>query len=603
MADDFKLSFNPANLLQKIFRQPDVVRADVVTDRTPLGPGDEQRLMRYGFSMQDLGSLVAKETLVNFERTALYREIDRALLYPLMSAAMELYADVSTNFSQLHNSTVWVTGEGKHANEVTKLFERINVEERIFDWAYSTGSFGDLFAIIHAHPGLGILSVEDDDHPINISRIDYNGRLVGFFDTPFGQAKAERELRPPWSMVHFRLLGAKRKRPMFNDPLYSEFRTVSMIDPDTRHITARYGSSLLGNGLPTYKRLRMAEDSLLIARLSKGPLHYVYKVKVEGDNAQAIDAIMQNYENLLKRSKAIDTQRGEAGGQANYENVYAALPNAEDVFLPVWGDAKNDLVIDKMGGETDIKWIKDVDALRSQLACALRVPLQLLGGFTSELPGSLGRSAIETLDIRFARSARRLQRAVIEGLYRIAQIHLSYMGLSPDTRHFEIHMAETSTAEEEELKDALDRGVDIVDRMYEMTIKFLGEEIDKKALLNYLNQKILKLNDFNINDFIEQKPTVSKEGLPLETAPPDAGELPAEARQYANALLDTISEHKNGKQNGGPMKGKHRDGSSQSSDLKAYTYYQKGLWEKRFKDRKVMVTDSRESEGGSDVNS
>ena len=169
----------------------------------------------------------------------------------------------------------------------------------------------------------------------------------------------------------------------------------------------------------------------------------------------------------------------------------------------MWGEANN-VIIDKIGGEVDIKWIVDIEELRNQLATALKVPLGLLSGYSKEgVQSSLGNGGIERMDIRFARQARRLQRSLINMLTRMAQIHLSYQGIDPDLNLFKIQMTETSSAEEEELKSALDKGVDVVDKLSDLVIKCLGEvEVDKKALLDYLNKKFLKLNDMDLEKLL-----------------------------------------------------------------------------------------------------
>jgi hypothetical protein len=173
----------------------------------------------------------------------------------------------------------------------------------------------------------------------------------------------------------------------------------------------------------------------------------------------------------------------------------------EDIIVPVWGNSDN-FNIEKIGGEVDIRWIADVEELRNQLATALKVPLGLLSGYSKEgNPGGLGQNSVERLDIRFARQARRVQRSLINGMTRLAQIHLAYQGINPDLNLFEIHMAETSTAEEEELKDSLDKGVDIADRLFEFYAKALGPDFNGPECADYINKKFLKLNDADMEDW------------------------------------------------------------------------------------------------------
>jgi hypothetical protein len=201
----------------------------------------------------------------------------------------------------------------------------------------------------------------------------------------------------------------------------------------------------------------------------------------------------------LKRARALDINPTNP----NYQDRFGSLSALEDIILPVWGDVNN-LDIEKIGGEVDIRWIKDIDELRNQLACALRIPLQLLGGYQNEIPSSLGASSLERVDIRFARQARRLQRSLINGITRLVQIHLAYQGIDPDLNLFKIQMAETSSAEEEELKNALGTGIDVVDKLSDLAEKLLGVDLDKKELFDYMNKKFLKLNDLDVESLIKK---------------------------------------------------------------------------------------------------
>ena len=459
-------------------------------------------LKKFGVVSTDIRAAIQDQSLILYERSQLYQTVDRSLTHPLMSAAVGMFADVATNRSQTQNASVWVTSKNKeYQYQVEKMLDVINLEEVIYDWAWTIASFGDLFVQVFGQPGVGIVSVNDDQHPVNVSRVDFNGRLVGFFETPMGYAIAdERKLLAPWEYTHLRLLGAKKRRPIYSDPQYSEFRTVSIMTPDIRRLTSKYGTSVLADALPIWKRLRMTEDSILMSRINKTPTRYVYKITIpEGNaNAESVATLIDQYVSELKRARALDV----SPDSGNYMDRFAGMGALEDLIVPVWGNSDN-FNIEKIGGEVDIRWIKDLDELRNQLATALKVPLGLLSGYSKEgNPGGLGQASIERLDIRFARQARRVQRSLINGLTRLAQIHLAYQGMNPDLNLFEIHMAETSTAEEEELKDALGTGVDIADRLFDFYEKALGPDFDGKAAADYINKKFLKLNDADLEKWI-----------------------------------------------------------------------------------------------------
>ena len=861
----------------------------------------------------------------------------------------------NTTRSQLQESTVWVTAKNKeYQYQIEKMFDIINLEEVIYDWAWTIAVFGDLFVQVFGQPGIGIVSINDDQHPVNVSRVDYNGRLIGFYETPMGYAQAdERKLLTPWDYVHLRLLGAKKRRPMYADPQYclkgdtqiqllngtnptikemvenrdkyigkelwsinprtqglevdtiidakktrlnaqlvrvhldndeyidctpdhkfmlrdgtfkeaelldqgeslmplyskfvgrnkkmggyktvynpkdgkyhfehrlvhgkitrgnvvhhkdynpknnesnnletktivdhaklhqilskhlqklyknptlkalyhkkqkegrqkayanskfrvycseliskaslehwqnpeyrnktlkaikksitpvviqkraqtlretlknpeirkkyshiqtpeskkkqqdnwldddfrlkmyqshrddcqcfrckslrrkgvllnhkvlkvewlveredtydittaknhnfptgagvfvhnSEFRTISIMTPDVRRLTSKYGTSVLADALPIWKRLRLTEDSILMARINKTPTRYIYKITIpEGNaNAESVANLIDQYISELKRARALNVDEASP----SYQDRFQGLGALEDIIVPVWGNSDN-FNIEKIGGEVDIRWIVDVEELRNQLATALKVPLGLLSGYSKEgNPGGLGQNSVERLDIRFARQARRVQRSIQNGLTRLAQIHLAYQGMNPDLNLFEIHMAETSTAEEEELKDALDKGVDIADKLFEFYAKILGADFDARECAEYINKKFLKLNDADLDAWVlkgnkqafaprEEEPVPGVETPPArdDFAAPAEGEGEAEAGGASEFNPFKESNSVSDLKSALPMtskKVKLNEGTDKETDAIVGSNEE---WDKNWKDLKIKIEPS-----------
>lgn len=528
---------NPFIQLTNLYKKLEMLPTEI-TQVKHMTADDKKLLRRIGLTTGMVRRDLLKDVQIHYDRYNLYQQIERALEHPLVGAATELYGNYCTVFSPMHNSTVWITSESPtYQKELTKLLDRIGVEEKIFDWAYTTGSYGDLFIKINGIPGKGVISISDDEHPLNTSRVDHDGVLIGYYKTPIGQASGEQSLMAPWEYAHFRLLGGKKKRPRSSDPKYSEFRTMHLLTGmDTKQVTTKYGTSLLLNALPSYRRLRLAEDSLLLARLSRGLIRYIWKLQVDGTNMEAVNEIVDQYSRVLREARSVDI-RAESANFDSRENPMSVI---EDIFLPVWGDVGN-LTFDKIGGEADIRWIRDIEDLRQQLAAALRTPLPLLGAYLKEATGPLGSQAIEKLDINFARMARKLQRTVRNGIKRICQIHLAYMNMDPDPTLFDVQMPEMSTAEEESLKESLKDGIEVIDRFMEVVDRIQGEgetNFDKIELFHYFNQKFLKLEDLDLKDFI-----ISAKKLPECTKR-------SERMRHEQKIKELIEKSMNGKDKG-----------------------------------------------------
>lgn len=544
---------NPfVSLLPKINPKPDMIPSDGFKDITSMDKEALTLFQKAGVTAQMLQKTIEGDIKVAYDRFNIYSEVERACEHWFIGPALDLYANVSTVFSSIRNCTCWVTSKSEtYRKELSDLFDRIGLEEKIYDWAYSIGLYGDLMAKVNGAPGLGIISLEDGIHPMNVSRLEYDGVLIGFYDTPqgltqrsafgIGNDSEKQQLIPPWEYVHFRLLGAKRRRPRAsNDSSQAEMKSVNLITgSDTRQVTTKYGTSLLINAIPAYKRLRLAEDSILLSRLTRGIVKYIWKCKVDMSNMEAASSMIDQYATLITQARAVDT-----GSNPKFDSKNNSLTAIEDIFVPVWGDV-GDLAVEKIGESPDIRWIVDVDNLRNQLAFALACSPSLGGAFTKESSGALGSEAISELGIRFARSARRLQRALISGIIRICQIHLAYMGYDPDPDLFEVHMSETSTAEEGQLMKSLQTGINSFNSFMKTMKVVAGNKVDALKVWEYFNEKIIRLEDFDIMDFMKSPEVLAKEAelrAKAELQKQGVGGVPPEKKLEPGIPTDKIGK-------------------------------------------------------------
>jgi hypothetical protein len=431
------------------------------------------------------------------------------MAHPFVSGAINMYSDFAVGQSPTMNASVWVTSDDKQIeNILDKFINDMHINERIYDWAGTLGMYGDLFVEAIGNETVGIAYLDDSIHPMDMERIEINGRLEGFVRTGYMGTNvmgAQAKIEAPWDYSHFRIFGVDKRVQNTTLGVFGEpgrrYALGSMYNPalyDRKmRITSRYGTSLLSSAIEPYKRLKMAEDSLLMSRMTRGIIWYLYKVKVTGGSFDNAAEIVQEYAELVKRSTALNTKENEREWKDKFLPMLGAV---EDLVIP----ESDDMTVEheQMGSLTaDIKAIVDVENMENRLLAALRISRVMLG-LTDQLPGSIGQTSADRLSINFAKSVARLQSALKNGIKRMCQIHLAYLGKNPDPSRFEVQFGTISSAEEEELKDALDKGVDIAQKLSDLIVGHLedsGAKVDKKEILNYVNDKILKLNDFDID--------------------------------------------------------------------------------------------------------
>ena len=115
----------------------------------------------------------------------------------------------------------------------------------------------------------------------------------------------------------------------------------------------------------------------------------------------------------------------------------------QDYFIPVRDQAAPS-PIETLPGATNLSEIADIEYIQKKLLASLRVPKAFLG--FEEVVGEGKNLAL--LDIRFARTINRIQKAIIQELNKIAIIHLYVLGFEDELENFSLGLTNPSTQSE-----------------------------------------------------------------------------------------------------------------------------------------------------------
>jgi hypothetical protein len=480
---------------------------------------------------QELTQIYAELVRVSAERENRYKDYEDMILDATLAAAIELMVDDACQFNRERSASVWVKSDNERIRRaLEELFDIIQIEEKLFDWAYNMAMYGDFFLQVEGQEGRGILLVQDDWHPADVQRLDVNGALIGFrtprtfVETTQVSAAGvlgDSDFHDPWEFVHFRIQASQRRRREIERE-----RMAPMIrfEKDKYRLTTRYGVAVVEAVRRIYKQLAMVEQSMIISRMTRAVMKYIYKVQC-GQDAEMKQAV----ETVLQMKELLTQQTGIKIGES-FEQTFAPLSGSEDFFLPVFGE-KGDVTIETLGGETNVQSIVDIEYLRAKLFGGLKVPGAYLG-LEDNLPGSLGESALLRLDIRYARTVKRIQRAVVQGLTRLAQIHLAYKKLPVDPKLFSIEMDVISTAEEEERKASLMSALTVAGDLTALNTQMrIGLPPKKFAKLVYTD--VLGLSGKFIELVDEAEVLPSEAEMEVAPAPGGVGGLPGAPGEVA----------------------------------------------------------------------
>jgi hypothetical protein len=415
---------NVAKRIRSILSRDKEGRGDTLVKGTKLAAPDSYNMLStFGYDALSDWMKIEYDLMARFVD---YEEMDE---YPEIAAALNIFADDSTQPDTVKNKTVWVESKDVVVKErLTDLFDRtLRIEEDVWEICRTLCKYGNDFEeLILTEGGVQALNFMP---PPTVRRMEgMKGELLGFV----------QDLRAQFTMTpeDFQKLLDERGSMTPDSPEYMTMTAIPFEDFEVAHFRMRgkhrrsiYGFGALESARWIWKRLMLMEDAALIYRLSRAPSRYAFYVDVGNLPAKEAMSHVNRFKNQLKKQKFVDPQTGKLNLKWN------PLAYDEDFFVPV-RDGKKSAEIDTITGPA---WqhMEDIDYFRAKLFSALGVPKTYLG-YEEETGKAKGTLSQE--DVRFARTILRVQRELRNGLKKIARVHLAAVNIDAAEIEYDVAM-------------------------------------------------------------------------------------------------------------------------------------------------------------------
>ncbi len=403
-------------------------------------------------TFQRASSALYQQSLIGgverFERIKDYEEMDH---YPEITRALDIYADDSMTYAEDGKILQIVSDDDKIIHELEELlYQRLDLDFHLWTWIRNMCKYGDMFNLLDIVDKEGVLGAI--------------AMPVGEIEREEGYNNDPNSLRFKWTV---------QGNTVFENYQVSHLRILG----DDRFLP--YGRSILDSSRKVWKQLLMAEDAMLIYRISRAPERRVFYVDVGNIPPRDVDSYMQSARDKLKRIAVTAEATGNVDYRYNPESIL------EDFFIPVRGDRGSR--IETLPGGENAAAIEDIEYLQNKLFISLGVPKSYL---TAEEDLS-GKSTLAQEDIKFARTIQRIQKIVVSELAKISLVHLYLRGYDESSIYnFDLRLTNPSTVTEM------------------MHLELMGSrfsaanDMADSPLLSkiYIQKEVLKLSDSEIAD-------------------------------------------------------------------------------------------------------
>jgi hypothetical protein len=369
------------------------------------------------------GGLIESAMAYQQVRIDLFRDYDGMDNDPILSSALDIYADESTVKNEM-GDVLKINCANENTKEILRnlFYDILNIEFNLWPWSRNLVKYGDFFLHLEIAEELGIVGVQ----PLST----YETSRVEGFDQQNPQRV--KFVYAPYQNPNSAVVTATSKREFENYEI-AHFRLYS----DSNFLP--YGKSMLEGGRRVWKQLTLMEDAMLIHRIMRAPEKRIFKVDVGNIPPAEVDNYMQKIINSSKKVPFLDQATGEYNLKYNIQNLI------EDYYMPVRG-SDNGTSIDTLKG-LEYNMIDDINYLKGKMMAALKIPKAFLG-YEEDISG---KATLAAQDIRFAKTIERIQKVLVSELTKIAIVHLYAQGLdSEDELDFQLELTIPSKIYEQE---------------------------------------------------------------------------------------------------------------------------------------------------------
>ena len=429
---------------------------------------------------------------ISQNRNTIYQLIDTMSEDPTISAALEIYAEDTTEAND-QGRIVWCESEDPEVVKfVTYLLDTMNVEKNIYKWVYSLCKYGDLYLRLFRESEIAqdplFKSKQDNkkeklDEDIKVKAFSDNDHLVHYVEmvpnpaemfelTRFGKSCGyiKADVIPTQSQVdrlstsYFRYSFKQQDVTIFDA---TNFVHAALEDNNTRNpeevdlyldtlsneksnmntkITyqVRKGQPIFYNAFKVWRCMMLLENSLLLNRITKSSILRIIGVEVGDMDKTSVGPHLMNIKQLIEQKAAFDV----GNSMEEYTNPG---PIENNIYVPTHNGI-GAISTQQVGGDVDVKGLADLDYFKDRFYTSLRIPKQYLGD-TDDATGFNGGTALSIISNRYAKMIKRIQNTVVQCLTDVVNLMILDKKNDSYINKFTLHMLPPATEEDATRRD------------------------------------------------------------------------------------------------------------------------------------------------------
>ena len=484
------------------------------------------------------------------DREEKYAKVDNYLNFPEVDGVLDIYVN-ETLMNGIDDKTINVYSANKKVMDIVNdLFYRLGIEDKAYEIIKNFIAYGDEFYEIVFSKNLKKITNINRIPRQFVGRTERNGILQNFFIKDTNTVKNTNNFSYNFNLSYGQVEKEDRKK-------IEPFRILHWKIPSA--VNDPYGKSILESIFTVIEELKMMEQSLLIARITRAPERRIYNVNVGQAQGEKGIAYAREIVSRLKKKRILD-----ASNNKDLELMTDIMGSIEDIVIPK-RIGEEPSTVDTLPQLNDPGQLADIEFIRDRLFSGIGIPRQYLFDDTF----ANANTNLSNKNIQFAKRARRIQKFFIYNLYKLAIIQLRILNINPKFyKDLSITMNNPSNIDEREKIETENSRWGLISSMKSLNADkvfyndfFIYKEILKMSdneVLELLKYNLIQQNDANpfafmpedkrpegyqILDQLKNPPQAEEgggENMGMEGMPPGEEEIPQEVRDQFGAPPEEI---------------------------------------------------------------
>lgn len=469
------------------------------------------------------GSLIDMDAINKFrtlstDRQEKYSDYENLLSDATIAAAIEMYADDSTQYDYRTGKIIWAESEEPEiAKAANRLIDVLGINDNAWTHIYALCTYGDVYLRLYRKGDISDYTeqaltqidgqtsvrvkpqdesrkmeeyVEYVDDPATMYDLQIKGKTAGFIRMINSEVEnsssyyasivnktldlQDVNMYDRTSFVHICLSGNIDRHPELITLTNSEKGTVDVYK-------VKSGKSILADAYEASQTVKLLEDSMMLSRITKSALVRILQIEVGDMPKTEVEALLRRVKNMIEQKMALN----KTNGVISSYNSPGPMENV--VYFPT-KNGRGAITSNNLGGDVNIKDIVDIDYFNNKKLSALKIPKQYLN---YDAPEGLGNgTSLTKLSSRYAHTIMRIQNAYISGITTLLNLFFMDKDLKYINK-FKLKMVSPATIEDterdEQVQNRLNQTSDILSLMDERISDKGKIEVVDWLLNNFLN--------------------------------------------------------------------------------------------------------------------